>query len=81
MLPVYWISQKRPRVRQELGSLMGAGEVVEIIQINPQLRITWGSAVRHASVKAEEYVASEEITRGKVELARARVANARIGAE
>jgi len=61
-----------------LGSLLGAGEVVET---NPQLRISWGSALHHASVKAEEYVASAEIAQGKVELARARVAKTRIGAE
>ena len=41
----------------------------------------WGSAVCHAEVKSEEYMAAAEITQGKVYLAQARVAKARISAE
>jgi len=49
------IAEKAHRYAEELGSLLGAGEVV---RISPHLRITWGSAVHHASIKAEEYVSA-----------------------
>jgi len=72
------IAEKAQDNAEELGSLRRAEEVVEI---NPSFRITWGSAVCPAEIKAEKYVAMAEIARGKVELAQARVVKTRISAE
>jgi len=41
----------------------------------------WGSAVGHAEIKSEEYMAMAEIAQGKVYLARARIRKAKISAE
>jgi len=72
------ITEKAQDYTEELGSLRSAEEVVEI---SPQFKITWGSAVRHAEVKSEEYVAAAEIAQGKVYMTQAKVAKARISAE
>jgi len=72
------IAEKAERYAEEMGSLR---EVEEIAEVNPQFWITWGSAVYHARVKAEEYMAAAEIAQGKVDLGLARAAKARIGAE
>jgi len=72
------LQQKAERYAEEMGSLLGAGEVLEV---NPHSRIMWGSAVHHGRVKAEEYRAVAEIPQGKVNLAQARGAKARIGAD
>jgi len=61
-----------------MGNLLGGEEIVEI---SPHFRIMWGSAVHHASVQAEEYLAAAEIAKGKVDLARSTLAKARIGEE
>ena len=57
---------------------MEGGKVVEVA---PDLRITWGLAIHHARFKAEEYRAMSEIAQGRVKLALARTAKARISAE
>ena len=72
------IAEKAQDHAEELGSLK---EVEEIIEISLQFRITWGSAVCHAEIKSEEYMAMAEIAQGKVYLAQARVRKAKISAE
>ena len=72
------IAEKAQDHVEELGFLK---EVAEIIEISPQFRVTRGSAVRHAEIKSEEYMAMAEIAKGKVYLAQARVRKAKISAE
>jgi len=42
-----------------------------MFEISPQHEITWGSAVRYAEIKSDEYIAMAWITRDKAYLARA----------
>ena len=72
------IAEKAQDHAEELGFLKEAEETIEI---SPQFRITWGSAICHAEAKSEEYMAMAEIAEGKVYPAQARVRKAKISAE
>jgi len=72
------IAEKAQDHAEELGFLK---EAEEIIEISLQIRVTRGSAVRHAEIKSKEYMAMAEIARGKVYLAQARVRKAKISVE
>jgi len=72
------IAEKAQDHAEELGSLKEAKEIIEIC---PQFRVTRGSAVCHAEIKSEEYMAMAEIAPGKVYLAQARVHKAKISPE
>jgi len=66
---------------RESGKDANGLSVEEVVEISPQIRITWGLAVCHAEVKSEEYMAVAEIAQGEVYQAQARVRKAKISAE
>ena len=53
----------------------------EIIEISPQYKVTWGSALCHPKIKSDEYMAIARIAQGKAYLAKAPVRKAKIRAE
>jgi len=69
------IAEEAKRYAEKMESLLEAGKVVEVA---PHLRIMWGSAVHHARFKADEYRVMAERAQGRVKLALARTAKARI---
>jgi len=48
----------------------------EIIEISQQYKVTWGSAVRFAEIKSDEYMAIASIAQDKAYLAKAYLAKA-----